>query len=372
MRNFFELKITSELLAKKTLLVLFVFFFVCCLKLCAEDVTMTPAQAQVAREKFISEAKQLVGSPYVYGAVGPENFDCSGLIYYTARKSVGIQLPRTAKAMYNYCRIVPESKREIGDLLFFRPSSSSEINHVGIYIGNGQFISAISDGPNSGVIISSLNQDYWKPRYYATGQFLKSGKAYSQEPTENALNNSSSKSEKNENKPKNLEIAKNIVLDSSIFVDWSIFAPNEFMLRFRGIDLQSNMKFASLPLQPGIGLAFRFNTSQNLFQIPLLFSASLNDYFRVYAGPVFSFGNAHLVESDKNIKASVFPGILGLQITTPAINIKSLKLQIVQDISYTVFNNTDNAALNLPESIAAGFVFYTGVKVSLPLSSFIH
>ena len=162
--------------AQRILFLLIMLFSMCCLKLCAEDAFVTPAQAKENREKFVALSKQYVGCPYVYGAVGPSSFDCSGLIYYVARESIKVQLPRTAKAIYNYCRIVDDVDREIGDLLFFKTTSSGTISHVGIYIGNKQFISAISDGPNTGVIVSSLNQDYWKARYVCTGQFIKSGK----------------------------------------------------------------------------------------------------------------------------------------------------------------------------------------------------
>ena len=157
--------------AKKTLSIMLLFFCVCCVKLCADDTS--PAEAQVLREKFVSEAKKYVGSPYVLGAVGPDTFDCSGLVYYTARQSLNKQMPRTAKALYNFCRLVPdkEKDKEVGDLLFFKTNNTAPITHVGIYIGNNQFISAISDGPNTGVIISSLKQDYWKPKYVACGQF---------------------------------------------------------------------------------------------------------------------------------------------------------------------------------------------------------
>ena len=63
--------------AKKTLSIMLLLFCVCCVKLCAEDTS--PAEAQVMREKFVAESKKYVGSPYVYGAVGPDSFDCSGL-----------------------------------------------------------------------------------------------------------------------------------------------------------------------------------------------------------------------------------------------------------------------------------------------------
>ena len=85
--------------AKRTLSLMLLVFCLCCVKLCAEDTS--PAEAQVMREKFVAESKKYVGSPYVLGAVGPDKFDCSGLVYFCARESIQKQLPRTAKALYN-------------------------------------------------------------------------------------------------------------------------------------------------------------------------------------------------------------------------------------------------------------------------------
>ena len=76
--------------------------------------------------------------------------------------------------------------------------------------------------------------------------------------------------------------------------------------------------------------------------------------------------------TDKDISASVFPGTIGVVFSTPSFSIKDAKIQFVQDISYSVFNNTDNAALNFLDSVSAGLVMFTGVRVSLPLSTFVH
>ena len=258
--------------AKKTLSLLLLVFCMCCIKLCAEDTS--PAEAQLMREQFVTESKKHVGSPYVLGAIGPDKFDCSGLVYYSARESIKKQLPRTAKALYNYCRIIPDKEKEIGDLLFFKTNNTAPITHVGIYIGNNQFISAISDGPNTGVIISSLKQDYWKPKYVACGQFLPSGKNKARsddndfDSEEDFSDNQVAKgdSSKNSNikfkgssfynpKAEGIDV---LAADASLFCDWSLFSPNSFMIQFRGIDLHTNVRYVKWPLEPGFGIGFRF------------------------------------------------------------------------------------------------------------------
>ena len=363
----------SENFGKRVLFLLLLLFSVCSLKLCAEDIT--PAQAQVAREKFVAESKKYVGCPYVLGAVGPDSFDCSGLIYYVARESVGIQLPRTAKAIYSYCRIVPDKSREVGDLVFFKTNSTGNISHVGIYIGNGQFISAISDGENTGVIISSLNQTYWKAKYVGTGQFLKSGTG-SEEKVEEAIAQDAKEKEKHPRQVhasrSGTDFTRNVIFDATSNIGWSLIAPNSFMFRFRAVDLQLNARYKKWFLEPGITVGTRINFSQDVFQIPILFTATMSDYVRVYAGPVISFSNAHLVTTDDTIKASVFPGTIGVTFSTPSFSIKEAKVQFVQDVSYSVFNQTDNAALNFLDSVSAGLIMFTGVRVSLPLSTFVR
>ena len=393
-----RLKLNS--LPKRILFALMLFFTCCCVKLCASD--MSPAEAQVAREKFVAETKKYVGSPYVLGAVGPDTFDCSGLIYYVARESLGIQLPRTSRALYSYCRIVPENKREVGDLVFFKTNDTAPITHVGIYIGNGQFISAISDGPNTGVIISSLNQPYWKPKYVATGQFLRAGTGGSDSSdvieeevvtldgasrggssrggaSREARGSSGSgrsqsaayKGSSFYDDSANGGFLNGLVFDAALFCDWSLISPKQFMLQFRGIDFNTNVRYAKLPLEPGLGFGLRFNSGLGLFQIPLLLSATLNDYVRFYVGPVFSFSNATMVDTGDEIRPSVFPGILGVSFSTPNLKIAQANVQLVQDLSYTVFNHTDNSALSFGDSIAAGFVFYTGVRVTMGMKSFL-
>lgn len=366
--------------AKKTLSLMLLVFCLCCVKLCAEDTTA--AEAQVMREQFVTESKKYVGCPYVLGAVGPDKFDCSGLVYYCARESIKKQLPRTAKALYNYCRIVPDKDKEIGDLLFFKTNDTAPITHVGIYIGNNQFISAISDGPNTGVIISSLKQDYWKPRYVACGQFIKSGKkaegsdtadseAFEEEDFESGEKKGGSNAAFKGSSFYNPEAEgfEAFTADASIFCGWSLISPNSFMFQWRGIDLQTNLRYSKWLLEPGLGFALRYNHGLGVFQMPLLVSATINDYFRFYAGPVFTFGNPKLMVTGEEIRPSVFPGVLGLSFSTPSLDVGKTKLQVVQDISYTVFNSPDNSALSFVNSLAAGLVFYTGVRVTLNAGS---
>ena len=335
-------------------------FCITCLNLCAEEVSI--ARAKSYRENIVREVKKYVGCPYTYGAAGPDEFDCSGLIYFVAREANGTQLPRTAQALYSKSRIVPDKEKEPGDLLFFRTTTTGSISHVGIYIGNNQFISALSDGPNTGVILSSLNEAYWKPRYIGCGQIYKSGKMIEE------VHNSDSDVIKEE--PVSIPVLDQLVIDTAITGDWAVLNSNSFMPNFRGIDFQANARLSEKNLQPGFGIGFRWNYWIGAFQIPLTFSLTLNDYARVYMGPVFTFGKCIIHDTEEEISASIFPGIIGASFSTPSLTKGDIKFQFVQDIAYSVYNNIDNSALNFFKSITAGVVMYTGIRVSFPANIF--
>ena len=142
------------------------------------------------------------------------------------------------------------------------------------------------------------------------------------------------------------------------------------MLKWRGLNFETNARISKWVIEPGFGFGIRYNHGINVVQIPLMFSATLNDYVRFYAGPVITFGNPQMISTEKKIDSSFFPGILGVTFSTPAFSISKAKVQIIQDVSYTVFNNQDNAALSFIESAAAGFVMFTGIKVTLGMNAF--
>ena len=110
------------------------------------------AQAPNARAAAaVSFAYGELGSPYVWGATGPNAFDCSGLIQ-AAYRSAGVALPRTTYTQINAGRRVSRSELAPGDLVFFY----SGISHVGIYVGNGQMIHA--PNPTAPVRLAPVDQ----------------------------------------------------------------------------------------------------------------------------------------------------------------------------------------------------------------------
>ncbi|MBP3587553.1 MAG: C40 family peptidase [Clostridia bacterium] len=107
-------------------------------------------------------AMEFVGYPYVYGAESPsQGFDCSGLVYYCFGE-FGISLKRTADDQMNHNGTsVSKSDLQVGDLVFFGYGGYAD--HVGIYIGNNNFVHAAN--PSSGVRVSSMDETYYLNKY---------------------------------------------------------------------------------------------------------------------------------------------------------------------------------------------------------------
>ena len=115
--------------------------------------------------RTIRVAKRYLGRRYVWGAVGPRSFDCSGFTQYVMRKSKGVQIPRVSRKQAYYGKYVSRSHLRAGDLIFFDTSHRRRgyVNHVGIYIGNHKFIHASS--ARHRVVITSLNRPFYSARF---------------------------------------------------------------------------------------------------------------------------------------------------------------------------------------------------------------
>lgn len=95
--------------------------------------------------RAVDAALSRLGSPYRWGATGPGQFDCSGLIVWAYRQA-GVSLPRTSRAQFAALTPITRSELRPGDLVF----AGSPVHHVGMYIGNGQIVHS----PHSGAVVS--------------------------------------------------------------------------------------------------------------------------------------------------------------------------------------------------------------------------
>lgn len=114
-------------------------------------------------EEIIIRALSLTGVDYKYGGRSPETgFDCSGFVQYVFKHAAQISLPPSARTISQMGEAVKREELQPGDLVFFNTLKTA-FSHVGIYMGNNQFIHAPRAG--SQVRVESLNDRYWKTRY---------------------------------------------------------------------------------------------------------------------------------------------------------------------------------------------------------------
>ncbi|OJF94295.1 NlpC/P60 family protein [Alkalibacterium sp. 20] len=123
-----------------------------------------PASNGVSWGQISSYANGVLGTPYLYGGSTTAAFDCSGFTSYVFRQA-GVSLARSAAGQYASSQKV--SNPRAGDLVFFS-ENGTRVSHVGIYVGNGQFIGAQT---STGVAYTSVNSNYWGPRLVGYGRY---------------------------------------------------------------------------------------------------------------------------------------------------------------------------------------------------------
>ncbi|MBU3113140.1 C40 family peptidase [Clostridium lacusfryxellense] len=112
----------------------------------APKYTPSRGSSSLSSNAIVAYASNFLGTPYVWGAAGPTNFDCSGFMQYVYRH-FGVSLSRTTFTQINEGSYVPRENLQAGDLIFF--GSSSNPHHVGMYVGNNSYIHA----PRTGDVI---------------------------------------------------------------------------------------------------------------------------------------------------------------------------------------------------------------------------
>ncbi|MCT4632829.1 MAG: C40 family peptidase [Firmicutes bacterium] len=114
-------------------------------------------------EALLKEFKTHLGKRYAWGQEGPNTFDCSGFTLFIYKKYYKYNLPHSSRSMSKLGTYVDKKDLIFGDLVFFTTDRSGNVNHVGVYIGNGQFIHA-SSGKGK-VIISPINSGFYDETY---------------------------------------------------------------------------------------------------------------------------------------------------------------------------------------------------------------
>jgi cell wall-associated NlpC family hydrolase len=127
-------------------------------------VQVGSAFAETPLNKTISD---LMGTPYKWAGTTTKGFDCSGFTSYVMGE-IGIDLPHSSKSQNNEGFWVSKDDLRAGDLVFFNTDGKG-ISHVGIYVGDGNFVHSATD---KGVVQSALDDSYYKKRYVSARRVL--------------------------------------------------------------------------------------------------------------------------------------------------------------------------------------------------------
>ncbi len=135
--------------------------------LLGRDMPDVSRGSSVIARRVVQTSMQYMGVPYVFGGTSPSGFDCSGYVRYVFAQA-GISLPRMADEQYYSTTPISTAELRAGDLVFFSTYTYGP-SHVGIYLGDGQFIHASS---SYGVSIASLSGSYWTATYIGARRVL--------------------------------------------------------------------------------------------------------------------------------------------------------------------------------------------------------
>jgi hypothetical protein len=127
------------------------------------------------RRRITETAREYLGAPYKYAGITPEGFDCTGFIFFVYREAAGMEVSRSSAGIWNSGAKIALKEVKPGDVLVFTTVRAGA-SHAGIVLENGPegitFIHAASQGSKTGVIISSMNESYYKTRFMGARSYF--------------------------------------------------------------------------------------------------------------------------------------------------------------------------------------------------------
>jgi len=340
-----------------------------------------------ARGRVITAAKKYESVPYRYGGMTKSGLDCSGLICLSFKDALNVALPRSASALHTWSESIPLEKAQPGDLLFFKTDNTGKITHVALYLGDRRFIHSASSGPNTGVIYSTLDERYWARNFAGAGRAFPEAPqgAYANNNTSN--NNTSIASNSRNTDSRNSGADRwvgsfpgagtssqgngRILVGAAFAPTWSAFSNDGVLRGFTSqLRLGADTYFFGPRMLFGLELRPEYDGALGVFRIPLTLSWGINDKFRIFAGPVVSFGNASLStdEGERYYSGGTsWLGTVGLTVAPFIITTSNGEFAPYVEAAWQSYFS-DNAEKNLGADFSAHFRFSTGLRWTMQVN----
>jgi probable lipoprotein NlpC len=335
-----------------------------------------------ARYKVINTAGKYENTPYRYGGIDSSGLDCSGFIYLTFKDALDVSLPRTSDGLYSWAEKIPREKAQPGDLLFFKTDSSGKISHVGLYLGEGQFIHSASSGPHTGVIYSSLEETYWNRAFTGAGRaFPEASPGYVPVLTGvKTKTNNTPYDETNDTMTGRSQNSSPSVFSGTQKTHWlfsAAFAPSwggflkngDFLRGFASQFRVAAETYFGVKMLIGLELRPEYDGALGVFRIPLTLSWGPSDKFSIFAGPVFSFGDPALATENGKRRykgGTSFLGAAGVNIAPFAFKVSNSVFSPYIEAAWQYYSN-DSDETNANADFSAGFRFSTGLRWTLTI-----
>jgi len=126
--------------------------------------------ASSSGREVVRVAQKYKGARYVWGGSSPKGFDCSGFTWYVYKKATGMDITHGVEEQWQFGHSVGRGDWQPGDIVFFENTFERGLSHVGIYMSGDDFIHA--ENEDTGVVVSSLDSDYYSKHYAGARRLL--------------------------------------------------------------------------------------------------------------------------------------------------------------------------------------------------------
>jgi probable lipoprotein NlpC len=374
--------------------------------------------AQEARNILLAAAAAYQGTPYRYGGLDRNGLDCSGFVYVSFKDSLAVSVPRSTLALYTWAEKIDTAALQPGDLVFFITQGRS-VSHVGIYVGEGRFIHSASDGPNTGVIYSRLDESYWQSHFAGAGRALPEvpggeaaaglaaaspaaappaaasppraptgGRSVGTSAPSSAAGNSasspapgSSASSPAAGSSASGGPAEKAGIRGKGFTAGIGFAPSwngvsglERYSPLRGVSAQGRMAWwghiFGQSFVPGFEVRPEWDDVLGVFRTAFTLSLGFDDKLRVFVGPAFSLGSAALKlnAGDRPYTGgNAWLGAAGITAAPFSFPLSKGKLDLYGELAWQSYRSAGGTQSNWNADAAAGLRFSTGLRYTWDL-----